>query len=164
MTQNLVKCLRTLKPALLAQRHEVFVTQKASKLIVYEGSRKAGYDTEIETTAREKIKKGFKVIKEGIPEFKEEVKEALESDLFFFSVHGDYEYACKFNGAKSLENWIVTVDSDHGEGRSKASFNVTSNNKAVFHGYLDPWVPKDGQQKMSGYVNLRSPFKYVSKY
>ena len=162
MSQNLVKCLRTLNPALLAQRHQVFVTQKATKMIVYNTTRKGIDDTEIEVPMTERIKKGFQIIKEGIPEYKDEWKEKLESDLFFFGVHGDYEYVSKFNGANSLEDWIVTADSDLGRGRSKASFGVTSNNKAVFHGYLDPWVPQDGQQKQSGFVNLRSPFKYVS--
>lgn len=162
MSQNLVKYFKTLNPALLAQRHQVFVTQKATKLIVHNTTRKGDDETEIDIRVTERIKKGFQIIKEGIPEYKDEVKEKLESDLYFFALHGDYEYVSKFNGVNSLEDWVVTADSDLGRGRSKASFGVTSNNKAVFHGYLDPWVPQDGQQKQSGFVNLRSPFKYKS--
>ena len=162
MSLNLVKCFRTLNPALLAQRHQVFVTQRATKLIVYNPTRKGEDETEIEVPFTEKVKKGFQIIKEGIPEFKNEWKEGFEADRFFFADHGDYEYVCKFDGATNLEDWVVTADRDLGRGRSTASFFVNSNNKAVFHGYLDPWVPQDGQQKQSGFVNLRSPFKYVS--
>lgn len=162
MSQKLLNCIRTLSPTLLARRHPVFVTQKANKLIIYEHHRKGEYDTEVETTTKEKLKKGYEIIKQGIPEFKDEVKEFLEADLFFCASHGDYEYFAKFNGTKSLNNWVVTTDSDFRHGRSKAAFDITANNKAVFHGHLDPWVPKDGRQKKSGYINLRSPFNYVS--
>lgn len=162
MSQNLFRCLRNLSPALLTQRHPVFVTQKATKLIVYERDPKGECDTEIETTAAERVKKGYEIISKGFPEFREEMKDYLACDHFFFACHGDYEYFWKVNGAQSLEDWVVTADKDHKHGNSTAFFDLTPNNKAMFHGYLDPTVPKTGAQRKAGYVNLRAPFNKKS--
>lgn len=162
MSQNLLKSLKTLSPVLLAQRHPVFVTQKATKLIVYERDKKGDCDTEIETTHTEQIKKGFQIIRKGIPQFKNEVMDFMACDHFFFALHGDYEYFWKFNGKESLEDWVVTSDQNLKKGYSRAALDVTPNNKAVFHGEIDTRVPKDGMQKKAGFVNLRSPFNTMA--
>ena len=162
MSQNLLRCLKTLNPKFLVKHHQVFVAQKATHMKWYQKDKKSGYETEIETSNKELFKEGYQILKEGIPEYMQEVKEQFACDGFYLSEHGDYEYFWKFNGAESIKNWVTTTDSDNHEGRSRASFDITSHNRAVFHGYLDPYVPKTGAITKSGYVNIRSPPNYVS--
>ena len=162
MSQVLLRCLKNLNPRLLANCHQVFINQKATRLILYVKDKKGGYKTEIKKDNKELVKLGYEAIKKGIPEFKEEIVESFKGDALYPGCHGDYEIFWKFDGAESLKNWVVTADSDHNEGYSKASLDITPNNKAVFHGYLDPTVPKDGVIKKTGFVNVKSPRKYVS--
>jgi hypothetical protein len=57
---------------------------------------------------------------------------------------------------------IKICDRDNLEGYSKAKLSLSKNNKALFQGYLSQKLPKDGIIKNTGYINLRSPRKYVS--
>lgn len=61
-----------------------------------------------------------------------------------------------FNEASTLEKFVTTSDSDHNEGFSKCSLEMSEAGRARFHGYLDVRVPKDGRIKKAGYCAMRS--------
>ncbi|CAE1257367.1 MACROD [Acanthosepion pharaonis] len=58
---------------------------------------------------------------------------------------------------EEIDKWVITCDSDHNEGSSKALFELNKNGNGLFHGHLSTKLPKDGIVKDAGYVNLRSP-------
>lgn len=107
------------------------------------------------------ISDGLEIIKKGIPQYKEEWMERLYVDRDIFPEHGDFEYFHRFNGNDSIKNWLVTTDQDTDQGKSTASLTTTSTGTAVFKGYLNTDVPKDGITKRAGYCNIRSPFNKV---
>lgn len=51
---------------------------------------------------------------------------------------------------------MTTSDSDHNEGFSKCTLEMSSAGRALFHGCLDVRVPKDGRIKKAGYCSMRS--------
>ena len=117
--------------------------------------------TEEDMTTGELIDEGLRVIREGIPKFKEEMKNKIKCDQMYLGDHGDYEYVAEFNGKNSLKDWVVSSDKDSNEGNSKAFLTVSQSNKALFHGYLNTDKPNDGRSKRMGYCNLRSPHNKV---
>ena len=96
--------------------------------------------------------------------YKEEIKTKYRMDSIIPREPGDYEVPWKFDTKEKIEEWVVTADSDHNEGYSRAEFELGRNKTGIFHGYTDITVPKDGKTKVSGYVNIRSPRNYVSAY
>lgn len=136
----------------------------------YEPNKSDLVDMEEEDlTTAELIDEGLRVIREGVPLFKEEIKNKFKCDQMFLGEHGDYEYLAEFRGKDSLKDWIVSCDKDSREGKSTASLTVSNTNKALFHGYLNTDKPKEGRVKMTGYCNLRSPhnkksFERVTSY
>lgn len=55
-----------------------------------------------------------------------------------------------------IEKWVTTADSDHGEGTSTASLEMSSAGHGLFHGNLQTAMPRDGRIKKAGYCNIRS--------
>lgn len=146
----------------LLPKHRIIIVPAASKVGIHEHDKKGGYGQEIERTLREKMKQGIKLLPHEVRKLKEEAKEKLLCDEAYTSMHGDYEYFWKFHGEETLADWLVTSDHDHNEGKSRAKLTVSKSNKALFHGYVNQDVPKDGIIKRAGYCNIRSPFNYVS--
>ncbi|XP_052106959.1 complex I intermediate-associated protein 30, mitochondrial-like isoform X3 [Mytilus californianus] len=126
---------------------------------IHEFDRKGGYNHRIERPVKERIKEGYEIFKKDIKVFGEEMKDKWREDRMLIANHNDYEYFWKFDGAKTLEPWVVTADRDNLEGFSKAEMALSKNNKALFHGYLSQRLPKDGILTSTGYANMRSPLK-----
>lgn len=57
---------------------------------------------------------------------------------------------------KDFDKWVVTADSDHNQGTSKAFFERNSGGHGVFSGNLSRELPQDGRIKKSGYCNIRT--------
>lgn len=55
-----------------------------------------------------------------------------------------------------IKRWICTADSDHNEGYSKATFELSSAGYGLFCGVVSPALPEDGRIKKAGYANVRS--------
>lgn len=146
-----------------AHCHDVIPTAARGSFLG-EIDRQAGYNHKVKRPIKEHLTDGFKILKKDTSLFKKNKLEQLEGDTIFqeHREHGDYHYFWKFNGSDSLEDWIVTCDRDNLEGYSKAKLSLSKNNKALFQGYLSQKLPKDGIIKNTGYINLRSPRKYVS--
>lgn len=69
---------------------------------------------------------------------------------------GETDLLWCFNEPSVLEKFVTTSDSDHNEGFSKCTLEMSSAGRALFHGYLDVRVPKDGRIKKAGYCSMRS--------
>ena len=107
------------------------------------------------------FQKGIKMMKEEFSKFGEEQKIKWRMDSFVNQEHGDFERPFCFNTQEEIDRWIVSCDSDNGEGYSRADFELGKNNTGIFHGYLDNRVPKDGVLKDAGYCNITSPIQMV---
>lgn len=127
----------------------------------WEPDRKSGYKTKIIKPNSTLIKEGLKDLKGEVEKFKEELIGKLRCDSAFVVWHGDYEVVWKFDSKHVVDSWVFTADRDHNEGKSSGSFVLGPNKKAIFHGYLDTEVPKDGVNKNAGYCNIRSPKNMV---
>ncbi|XP_046909327.2 complex I intermediate-associated protein 30 [Dermatophagoides farinae] len=67
-------------------------------------------------------------------------------------------YSLEFKSDKlnDMNNWLVTCDADYDVGFSKCSWTVSPSGHALFSGYLDTTVPKDGKTVRTGYAFLSS--------
>ncbi|XP_074652246.1 complex I intermediate-associated protein 30, mitochondrial-like [Tubulanus polymorphus] len=121
--------------------------------------RKGGYDTKIKVPMKEGIKYGLNDMKKEFAMLGREMKAKIEMDVNIMIEHGDYEYIWKADRPQAFKDksWIVSADSDHGEGRSVANFDMSKEKKGLFHGTLDTRPIKDGVIKKAGYCNIRSP-------
>ncbi|XP_045187117.2 complex I intermediate-associated protein 30, mitochondrial-like [Mercenaria mercenaria] len=108
------------------------------------------------------ISDGLEIIKAGIPQYKQEWLEKFYSDLPVGAEHGDFEYFQRFNGKDSLKDWLVSTDQDTDQGKSSATFTASPAGSALFQGYINTDVPKDGITKRAGYCNLRSPYNKLA--
>lgn len=148
----------------LCSSHSHIIILSASMSTFGEIDRKAGYNHKTYLPLKERLKEGFKILKDDIKLFAQEKRDQWDCDhrFEFTKTDGDYYYFWKFNGVDSLDDWVVTTDRDNLEGHSKAKLSLSKNNKALFQGYLSQKVPKDGVISYAGYANLRSPLKYKS--
>lgn len=53
-----------------------------------------------------------------------------------------------------LNNWKVTNDSDHNEGQSFSTFEISPAGHGLFSGHVRSNVPLDGRIKRAGYSNI----------
>ncbi|GAB1599839.1 complex I intermediate-associated protein 30, mitochondrial-like isoform X1 [Argonauta hians] len=130
----------------------------ATTVTFFQRDRRSGYKSKKDKLPRLKMaREGLKQLKPEMKLFLEEWKVKLDNDRFMIREHLDHSYFWKFNSKEDTDQWTVTCDSDHAQGSSTASFEMNKNGNALFHGYLNTKIPKDGIVKDSGYVNMRSP-------
>ena len=127
----------------------------------WEPDRKGGYKTKIKKPSRELAKEGLKEIRGELSKLKEEISTKFRCDNLELMLHGDYEIVWKFSSEDIVNSWVVTADSDHNEGHSKAGFVLGANQKGIFRGNLNTKVQKDGKVRSAGYCNIRSPKNMV---
>lgn len=125
----------------------------------HEQDPKFGYsklDPNRKQPLREKIqmyKDGIQDIKTGVKKWKEEFHDTLDPQVDI-TPH-ETQVIWKFDES-TINNWIVTCDSDNREGLSTANLSVSTLGHGMFSGTLNSHVPQDGKLKRSGYCNLRS--------
>lgn len=145
---------KTLLP--LIQSHQIHLT--APRTTFWERDKKGGYNRELERKFWKKdvILSGLQELKGEIKLWKEEVTEKLRSDPVLIHRPGEIDVAWQFKKPDDFKKWIVTTDSDHLEGESKASFELSRDGHGIFHGTLSDKVPLDGRIKRAGYCNIKS--------
>ncbi|ELU10625.1 hypothetical protein CAPTEDRAFT_164396 [Capitella teleta] len=131
------------------------VTPRAS-IGIYEKDRRSGYKSNVKKTNKEIMKEGLGLMRGEFWKLKEEWKHNLNFDKFYPVQHGDYERLWKFDNKETIDNFTVTCDSNHHEGKSQAEFFVNEQKKGVFRGFLNTDVAKDGRVKRAGYANIKS--------
>jgi len=80
-----------------------------------------------------------------------------------FVLPGERSKEWGFQSELELDDWILTRDSDWGEGYSSAEFELNkSGTAAILKGDLSTRVPNDGRTHEAGYVNIASVNKRKS--
>lgn len=74
--------------------------------------------------------------------------------MYFIDILGEVDVFWRFYEDSSLDNWIVTSDSDHAEGYSRCDLKLSHQGYGLFSGNLCSRVPKDGRIQNSGYCNM----------
>ena len=108
------KKLQFLSTSFLKSIRKIQTTAVVNKF--HEESRKLQYEKDIEIHPIESFKKGFKMLPEEIEKFKNELKNNILVDECYGILHKDYHILWKFDKPEIVDDWIVTSDSDHGEG------------------------------------------------
>jgi len=124
---------------------------------LWERDKRSGYQTKLkEPSKKDMVKEGLKDLKEEIRLWRNEMKEKLESDPVLVFRPGETDIAFQFKTPESLDNWIVTADSDHKEGKSTAKLELSAAGAGLFHGNVCAEHVKDGIIKRTGYANIKS--------
>lgn len=106
---------------------------------------------------KEHIKRGAKMI---IPEAKKMVKElqdhfSQDPPKYLYPQEGVVDKYFEFGGPESLDNWVVTCDSDWDMGYSTADVSISPSGSGIFSGNICTQTPKTGKIHLAGYANLR---------
>ena len=128
----------------------------ASTRTFWESEKKSGYASKEIFSRKKLILDGLKELRTDMEMLQQEIKEKLETDPILVFRPGEVDTAFKFSDQKDMENWVVTADSDHNEGYSKASFELSQSGHGLFSGNLQSHLPKGGRIKKAGYCNIRS--------
>lgn len=159
------RCLRTCLLSRLTQSRTIdstvgrrYLHLTAVQSTFWERDRKGGYNRELERKFWKKdvILSGLEELKGEIKLWKEEVKERLRSDPILIHRPGEVDTAWSFKKETDFDKWVLTTDSDHLEGESKAKFELSKDGHGIFHGNLSEKVPIDGKIKRAGYCNIKS--------
>lgn len=94
----------------------------------FERDRKSGYKTvydkppaKQDLSALGKVREGYRQFKEEFGLLVEEVREQLRMDPIFLYRTNEVDVVWRFKGdPKSLDQWVITCDSDYNEGFSTA--------------------------------------------
>ena len=128
----------------------------ASNRTFWESEKKSGYASKEILSRKKLILDGLKELRTEMAMWQLEIKEKLETDPILVFRPGEVDTAFKFSDQKDMEKWVVTADSDHNEGYSKASFELSPSGHGLFSGNLQSHLPKGGRIKKAGYCNIRS--------
>lgn len=154
LTRALIRCVP--KNVLLNDiKH--FKTAQCNCALFWEPDEKGGYkDTRPRPSRIQMIRDGMKELKHEIALWRQEMKEALETDPVYIYRPGETDIIWKFGNSEALNKWKVTSDSDHNEGFSKCSLELNKQGKGLFSGYLSTRLPKDGRVQRAGYCNIQT--------
>jgi len=113
---------------------------------------------------KESIKKSFKAFAVEVGKFAEETRrnQMPSETVDLLPRPGDRRVEWDFTQPEVTKDWILTKDSDWGEGYSHADMSMGGAGHAVFSGNLSTRVPADGRTQAAGYANICSPVKRKS--
>lgn len=131
------------------------ISTTAPQHLFWEKDRKGGYGKEIKKSRKELIRDGLKELRHELSKWQEEVNEKFEMDPVWVRP-GDMDKVWVFDSQEVLDKWVVTSDSDHGEGRSTGSLTLSPTGHGLFSGEICTEPPKDGRVKRAGYCNMTS--------
>lgn len=122
----------------------------------WEPDKKSGYSKPVFPSRKKLIVDGLRELKSEIALWKEEMTERLRMDPIVVYRPGEVDIIYDFQDKNDINKWVVTSDSDHNEGNSKASLELTQAESALFQGFVDSQFLKDGKIKRTGYANMRT--------
>nr|CAG4638569.1 EOG090X091L [Cyclestheria hislopi] len=123
----------------------------------YEHHPKGGYQSKEKVPTRTLIRQGLRELREEIKLWSSEWKERLECDpVIVPPAPGEVDILWDFKNNPDFDKWVVTSDSDHKEGYSTCSLNLSPAGNALFSGNLSIQPVKDGKTKRAGYCNMKS--------
>lgn len=117
----------------------------------------------LRSNPKKAIKESFQVVAQEIRAYAKEVTEINPiACMDKFPNEGDRRREWGFDSEDDLHQWILTKDSDWGEGYSAANLEFSHLGHAAVRGELSTRVPADGRTQNAGYVNLASVKKRKS--
>ncbi|XP_076234134.1 complex I intermediate-associated protein 30 [Calliopsis andreniformis] len=109
-----------------------------------------------------RLREGWKNVKEEFSLLAHEIRDGYTLHKSVVIPNEDV-VVWKFDGTeKSLDQWIVTCDSDYNEGFSTAKLDLSPRGTGIFHGTLSTRTPKDGKIDKSGFCNITTVRKIKS--
>jgi len=115
---------------------------------------------DIKTRPWQAFKENFQVVREEIKKFDKEVRDTVKAPhaniADWYPHPGERKNEWSFSGEDDLKQWVLTADSDWGEGYSAAQFETHPLGHCVLKGELSTRVPADGRIQNAGYVNISS--------
>jgi hypothetical protein len=115
---------------------------------------------DLKTRPWQSFKENFKIVREEIKKFDGEVREGLRAPhaniADWYPMPGERTKEWGFQAEEELDQWVLTKDSDWGEGYSAAELELHPLGHAVLAGELSTRVPADGRTQAAGYVNISS--------
>jgi len=118
---------------------------------------------QLNTNPIQAIKDSFKTVSNEIKMFANEMKEYdVNAALDALPPPGGRRKEWGFQTEEELSQWILTKDSDWGEGYSAAEIELSPLGHGVLRGDLSTRVPADGRTQNAGYVNIASEKKRKS--
>ena len=111
----------------------------------------------LNTDPKKTVKDSFKALTTEIKMFANEMKEYdVNSGYDALPPPGGRRKEWGFGSEEEMAQWILTKDSDWGEGYSAAEFELHPLGHGVLRGDLSSRVPADGRTQNAGYVNIAS--------
>ena len=111
----------------------------------------------LNTDPKKTVKDSFKALTTEIKMFATEMKEYdVNSGYDALPPPGGRRKEWGFGSEEEMAQWILTKDSDWGEGYSAAEFELHPLGHGVLRGDLSSRVPADGRTQNAGYVNIAS--------
>jgi len=147
--------------------HEADEKSGYHNLRKYPGSFKKevieGLKEDLDKDPKKTLKDSFKSLTAEISKFAEEMRAYdINSGLDALPDQGGRRKVWGFQSEDDLLQWILTKDSDWGEGYSDAHLDLSPLGHAVLRGDLSSRVPADGRTQNAGYVNIASKKKRKS--
>ncbi|GAB1865759.1 Probable complex I intermediate-associated protein 30, mitochondrial [Camponotus japonicus] len=141
-------------------RRRLHVTANLSSF--YESDRKSGYKIVYDRAPPEqnlsiigRLREGCRQFKEEFGIWLEEMREHLKMDPTLIYRTNEVDVVWRFNrDPKSLDQWVITCDSDYEEGFSTATLELSPIGTGIFSGTLSTRLPKDGRIKNAGFCNI----------
>jgi len=98
---------------------------------------------------------GAKIFRVECGKWVDEWREAIKLDRAkYYANQVVPQYHFKYQ--KDRDFFRIATDSDYGHGFSKGEFVATDQGTALFRGFLDTRLPKDGKTQKAGYVALHA--------
>eukprot|EP00092_Neocalanus_flemingeri_P017623 GFUD01019066.1.p1 GENE.GFUD01019066.1~~GFUD01019066.1.p1 ORF type:complete len:395 (-),score=116.12 GFUD01019066.1:46-1230(-) len=118
---------------------------------------------QLNTNPKQALKESFKTVANEIRMFAHEMKEYdINAATDNLPGPGGRRKEWGFQTEEELSQWILTKDSDWGEGYSAADLELNPLGHAMLRGDLSTRVPADGRTQNAGYVNIASVKKTKS--
>jgi len=122
-----------------------------------------GLKEDLDKDPSKTLKDSFKAVTKEIAMFAKEMREYdINSGLDALPGPGGRRKVWGFQTDEELDQWILTKDSDWGEGYSAAELELSPLGHAMLRGDLSSRVPADGRTQNAGYVNIASVKKRKS--
>uniref|UniRef100_A0A915KWR7 NADH:ubiquinone oxidoreductase intermediate-associated protein 30 domain-containing protein n=1 Tax=Romanomermis culicivorax TaxID=13658 RepID=A0A915KWR7_ROMCU len=87
---------------------------------------------------------------------KEQLTTPYQKPFFPIVHHDEAKIEFKFDRPEAFEQWQITSDNELKCGYSKCELLMSKNKTAIFRGYLDQTVPRDGKTSYSGLCSMKS--------
>jgi len=125
------------------------------------------FKEQLRSSPTKMVKDSFKVLRGEVAKYREELGELRARRFDHLATiptrPGDRRVEWDFSSQEQLKQWVLTVDSDWGEGYSAGGMSLGGQGRHLtMAGELSTRVPQDGRTQRAGYVNLHSVKKRKS--